>query len=304
MDRRLFLKLLGGAAAGGLLAGCGGAGQTAAPGDAPTSAGPTAPAFDPVAQVTDAEQSLSVLAATYEQIAGAEVPFAFGVRDIDAAPVEDPSLAVYVVPLDGEPAGPFAAESVADPLGGGGLYLSRLPFTEPGVVTVVAVAGDGTRAGSASVPVTTPDTSAFPAPTQSAPVVATPTAAEPLGAENLCTLDPPCGMHEISLDEALAQGRPVVLQFATPAYCQTAICGPSVSVLDEVRRSGEWADTAFIHCEIYADAGQNLLEPVSTWNLPTEPWMYTIDGDGQIVARTDGPLLALPEEVTRLVQTV
>ena len=136
------------------------------------------------------------------------------------------------------------------------------------------------------------------------PVVATPTTADPLGARDLCTLDPPCGMHDVSLDEALQSGRPVVVQFATPAYCQTAICGPTVSVLDEVRRSGDWGDVAFIHCEIYADEGQNLLEPVAEWNLPTEPWLYTIDGDGRIVARTDGPVLALPDQVERLVQTV
>ena len=317
MNRRTFIRAAWTAGAGVLVAACsdagsssGAAGNAVGTTPAPTGAAEAGAApFDPVSQVTDAEQVLSVLAATFEQIAGEQVPFAFGVRDIDNAPVADEDLSVYVVSVgaageEGEIQGPFAASLVDDPTGQGGLYLAELPFTDPGMSTVVAVTGDEQRAGSATVPVTTAETSAFPAPSDAAPVVATPTMAAPLAAEQICTQDPPCGMHDVSLDDALQSGRRVVLQFATPAYCQTAVCGPSVAVLDQVRQEQDWGDIAFIHCEIYADAGQTLLDPVAEWNLPSEPWMYTIGADGRIVARTDGALLTLPDQVSDMVSTL
>jgi hypothetical protein len=248
---------------------------------------------------------LSVTAATYEQLVGDSVPLAFGVLDVAGAPVVDADVQVHVIPLEGEPSGPFPANPVDDPTGRGGLYLADIPLPEPVPTSVVAVTADG-RAGSATIPVATAGSSALPAPGDAAPVVATPTEAAPLGAETICTQDPPCGMHGVSLDDALAEGRPVVLQFATPAYCQTAVCGPSVAVLDEVRQGGDWGDAVFIHCEIYADAGQTLLEPVteSGWGLPSEPWLYTIDASGEIVARSDGPLLTLPDEVRRIAESI
>lgn len=300
----MFLRAVGLAGVGAVVAGCAGGDATAeSPTTAPSGGTSALPTYDPVGAVTDAEDVLSVVAATYEQLAGDAVPFAFGVLDRDNAPVSDAEIQVHVVPVDGEPSGPYPATAAPDPSGRGGLYVAEVPFREAVATSVVAVTTDG-RAGSAAVSVTTPEASAFPAPGQDAPSVATPTAGAPLGADQLCTADPQCGMHEVSLDEALAAGRPIVLEFATPAYCQTAFCGPSVDVLDEVRRGGQWGDVAFIHCEIYADAGQTLLDPVTAWNLPSEPWIYTIDAAGTIVQRTDGPLLTLPEHVERIVGSV
>lgn len=305
MNRRNFLRALGLAGASAAVAACTGA-ESEAQSAAPAAARSTAPlpAFDPVGRVTDADEVLSVVAATYEQLVAEQVPFAFGVLDVDNAPVDGVEIVVHVVPLEGEPSGPYPATSVEDPSGRGGLHLAEIPLTEAGPTSVVAVTADG-RAGAATVPVATPESSAFPAPGAPAPVVATPTTDAPLGADRVCTLDPPCGMHEVSLDEALAAGRPVVLEFATPEYCQTALCGPSVDVLEQVRQGGapgggDWGDVAFVHCEIYADAGQTLLDAVTQWNLPSEPWLYVIDSSGAIVERTDGPLLTLPDRVQQI----
>ena len=300
----MFLRAVGVASAGAFVTACSGSSSASQSAGVP-SAPEAAATFDPVGQVTDAEEVLSVTPATFEQLTGAAVPLAFGVLDIDRAPIVDADLQVHVVPLGGEPSGPFPARAVDDPTGRGGLYLAEIPLREPVPTSVVAVTADN-RAGSATIPVATAESSALPAPGETAPVVATPTPSAPLGAEAICTQDPPCGMHEVSLDDALTAGRPVVVQFATPAFCQTAVCGPSVAVLDEVRQSGEWGDTAFIHCEIYADAGQTLLEPVTEegWGLPSEPWLYTIDSSGTIVGRSDGPLLTLPDQVRRIVESI
>lgn len=303
MHRRDVLRLLGSASAGALLAACSGSSETGSSAPSPTPGGGRATPFDPVAQVTDAEQSLSVTAATWEQLTGTDVPLAFGVLDIDAQPITAESVEVVVVPLDGEPGEPVTAERVEDPTGRGGLYLARLDLPEPGTVSLV-VTTDDDRAGSAVVPVVDAADSAFPAPGDDAPAVATPTTEDPLGAEALCTSSPPCDMHDVSLADALAEGRPVVLQFATPAYCQTAVCGPSVEVLDAVRSEGDWGDVVFVHSEIYADAGQTLLEPVAEFGLPSEPWLYAIDGEGVVVRRVDGPLLTLADHVRDVVTSV
>jgi hypothetical protein len=70
-------------------------------------------------------------------------------------------------------------------------------------------------------------------------------------------------------------------------------------VVEQVRRGFD--DVTFIHCEIFADAGETLGDPVVAWDLPTEPWMFVIDTGGTIVRRADGPLLVVPDEVRSLI---
>lgn len=109
-------------------------------------------------------------------------------------------------------------------------------------------------------------------------------------------------MHDVSLEQAVAEGRPVVLLFATPAYCQTAMCGPAVSNLDEIRGEQDWGDVAFIHVEIYSDEGQTVTQPVQEWGLPSEPWLFTIDREGTIVDRLDSVLI--PDEMREMATAV
>jgi hypothetical protein len=81
--------------------------------------------------------------------------------------------------------------------------------------------------------------------------------------------------------------------FATPALCQSQYCGP---VLDELLDiMAPYRDrVAFVHVEIYqADRGPNVATrapTVAAWHLPSEPWFYTIDGNGIIQARLDGAI--------------
>ena len=163
---------------------------------------------------------------------------------------------------------------------------------------MVVIAGD--RHGEAVMDVVDPADSVLPAPGDPAIPSETPTTADPGAAESLCTRNPDCDMHEDSLADVLEAGRPAVLLFATPAFCQTAVCGPVVDTLEEVHRSTSWGDVAFIHCEIFQDAGETLLTAVEEWGLPTEPWLFAIDADGHIHARLDGPMLA--DELVGLVE--
>lgn len=136
--------------------------------------------------------------------------------------------------------------------------------------------------------------------------------------------DPDLNLYQISLSTALTQGQPIALLFATPGFCRTAVCGPSLKVFGELQRS--FGDKiTFIHSEIYrfpfGDSfsqqnavfqkamtdGRNLSDAerkigVSdayfVWGIQSEPWLFLIDGQGVITARFEGGLTA--EELTPL----
>jgi hypothetical protein len=106
-------------------------------------------------------------------------------------------------------------------------------------------------------------------------------------------------LHAGTIRDALAEGRPILALFATPVYCQSQFCGPTVDALAEVAAEGP-ADTAYIHVEIWHDfQASEINRAAADWLLRdgdlTEPWLFLIDRDGTIVDRWS-PLFD-PEEV-------
>ena len=106
--------------------------------------------------------------------------------------------------------------------------------------------------------------------------------------------DPRPEFYRVSLDEVIGSGTPVAVTFSTPAFCQTKVCGPQLDVLSELQ--AEYSDRShFVHVEIWdnprvmleeGELGLGVLSPVvGDWDLPTEPWTFLIDGDGQVFAR-------------------
>lgn len=300
IDRRAFLRALAVLGAGGALTACAGSGQVSEA-SSPAASAASDPGAEAVAEVApDAEVSLAVIAATFEQLVDQPNPFVFGLFTLEQEPIEGASAQVYAVPSGGgEPVGPWPATPADADVPPGGLYTVEARFPGTGLHEVVVVTDDG-QAGAVAVDVRDASSSQLPAPGQQAQAVATPTEADPLGYTTLCTRAEPCGMHDVSLDEALLREQPIVLLFATPAFCQTAVCGPTVDVLEQVRRDG-FDDVQFIHCEIFSDKGSTLGDPVQAWNLPTEPWLFLIGPGGRIVRRADGPLLVLADQVRSLV---
>lgn len=101
-------------------------------------------------------------------------------------------------------------------------------------------------------------------------------------------------LHELTVAEAIESGKPVVVAFATPAFCQTRFCGPImesvvVPVWEEV---GDRA--VFVHIEPYDlhEARTNgKLVPVpalAEWGLMTEPWVFVLDAEGRVAAKFEG----------------
>lgn len=296
MDRRRFLRsgtLLTALGAGGVLTACAGDGGGAAEGGAAEGGAATIPEGDP---------TLAPQIASFELLTGATRSVPFGLVTLENEPVTGADVEVFLRSLDGEVlAGPVPTRYTEEIADGLGLYVADLPLQQAGQLEFVAVADDGY--GTQAVNVVRPEQSQAPVPGQEATVVATPTMARPMGVTAVCTQQPACGMHEISLDEALEAGRPTMLLFATPAYCQTVVCGPAVGTVDAVRNGGDWGETVWIHAEIYADEPpQPFTKAVAAWQLPTEPWLFSIDSSGAIAERVDGPML--PDTITAMAQAL
>ena len=80
-----------------------------------------------------------------------------------------------------------------------------------------------------------------------------------------------------------------MLVFATPALCQSRICGPVVDVAMQAQ-ADYGSKATFIQQEIYKDNDVNkgFTDQVAAWRLPTEPWTFVIDKSGKITDRFEG----------------
>ena len=283
MNRRHFLTAT---VAVPFLAACGK--DSGGPDPTPSPAGPVALQdvggnAAPGLQIVDAEAELLQGSARY----------AFGLVGPDG-PLGGAKATVH---LGLDPAKPptasvDATELTEAGLADRGLYVAQLPFPDAGryYVAVVAETGSGRMAGGVQVEVKA--TSASPKPGDQAPAVKTPTTKAPAGAAPLCSKKPePCPMHAISLDAALKNGKPTVVVFAAPAFCQTELCGPDVDIVEGVaRKVGGRAN--FIHVEAFVNATNptdgKLAPPLKAFKFTSEPWLYVIDAKGVVSDRISG----------------
>lgn len=133
-----------------------------------------------------------------------------------------------------------------------------------------------------------------PGPGDKAPAAVTRTLADQAIEEISSDDDPDPAFYEFSLDEALSNGRPTVVVFATPAFCVSRTCGP---MLDQVKAASRThPDANYVHVEIYEnlDAATTedlrIVAAVRTWGLPSEPWVFVVDANGEVAARFEGAL--------------
>ena len=114
-------------------------------------------------------------------------------------------------------------------------------------------------------------------------------------ARKITTADPPdTALLRYSVADSLARHHPFVVVFATPKFCQSRTCGPTVDVVDRVRRDLRGTAVRFIHVEIYQDNDpqKGVNQWVKAWHLPTEPWTFVVDRKGVIRARFEGSVAA------------
>ena len=113
--------------------------------------------------------------------------------------------------------------------------------------------------------------------------------------------EPNPAFYQLTVKEAMANKRPSVVSFTTPAFCQTAICAPVLDSAKAVYTSlGD--EVNFIHIEVYQQFNPELVlaDEMAEWNLITEPWTYVLDDSGRIAARLGGPVS--PLELTAVLE--
>lgn len=104
----------------------------------------------------------------------------------------------------------------------------------------------------------------------------------------------PNDMHDVKIKDALAAGRPLVIVFATPAFCVSRFCGPVTEEVEALH--DDYKDRVdFVHIEIWRDFdAQKLNETAREWlqwenGRLVEPFVYVIDKNGVIYDRWEGP---------------
>ena len=176
-------------------------------------------------------------------------------------------------------------------------------FTSPGTWRL-RVEVDGATA-DATVTAKPPDQlPAVPGVGEKLIAMKTPTTKDHRGVDPICTRQPPCPFHEKSLDEAMTSGKAVAFIVSTPAFCQTAICGPVLDLVVD-RAKGLSSTVDFVHAEVYTDdTAKNTTDAVQTYGLTYEPALFLALPDGTIqgtLAYTfDG--VELDAELARIVQ--
>lgn len=171
-----------------------------------------------------------------------------------------------------------------------GLYRLDVAFDRPGTWGVIAHLPDEEPSEMALFSVV-PD-SPVPDVGSAAIAIATPTADDFPLHEISSDPDPDPAFYSLSLDRAVESGRPTVVVFATPAFCTSATCGPTLDAVKDI--ASDFPEVNFVHVEVYENLDVDRFEdlvvaaPVIAWRLPSEPWVYVIDQDGVISGRFEG----------------
>jgi hypothetical protein len=185
------------------------------------------------------------------------------------------------------------AEADAPFRGGGleglGLYVAQLRLDTPGPwLAAITVQRPGAMPVSVPAQFRVLAAATVPAVGQPAPRSHNPTLKDVPDVSYIDSGNPPDDMHSISIADAIAQQRPTLVVFATPAFCESATCGPQVHAVQSLEH--DYRDRlTFIHVEIYRDfkpdpSKRQLTNTVLEWHLQTEPWVFLIDARGVINA--------------------
>ncbi len=191
---------------------------------------------------------------------------AFGVLTSDNSSFIYGKSAVYIARTPEEvPEGPFPAP--ADPLVVEPAFRSRTAAAEKDSIAAIYAAEVDLRPGRYAVLAVTKTpqglvgggtfirvkrSSPVPAVGDRPPPIETETVASAAGnIESIETRIPEDDMHEESFADVIGK-KPVVLLMATPALCQTRVCGPVTDIAAQLQK--EYGDKAtFIHQEVYED---------------------------------------------------
>jgi len=259
-------------------------------------AAPTAAAANPLVKPKPAPGAeLTALQASSELALGRN-RFALGLLDARNQPVTSGTVKLEFFKLkpDGTGEKKSDASAVFRSVGGQskGIWVSPAEFAETGPwgAQISLLAGnEAPKVARMNFEVR----EKFSAPGYGEPAVrsVTPTESDVGGdLSRLCTNQPPCKLHALSIAQALEAGqKPLVAAFATPALCTSATCGPELDAV--LALQGTYGERAnFVHVEIYQYPfdGSRVAPAVDEWHLPSDPWIFVIDKSGIVRDRFEG----------------
>ena len=302
MGRRGFLRgavALSASGAAVYALGCGGDGDGG--GDAtaaPTQAGGSTPS-----STSGAPNTVTPVLLTSEFVAGQQGRFLVGLLDDENEFVRNAQVdlrfftvaangktgtlrgegqAAYeelVVPASASPQGMAHGDTI-------GFYTTSAPFDAGGqwAVEIAATPPGETNPSKIEAAFKVFDAYRIPAPGTVPPASQNDTSATNPNAASLCSRDPVCPLHDKVIADYLGKGRPLVVQFSTPAFCETRFCGPVLDVLLE--QAPAYQDRVdFVHIEVWQDFQlKQYRAATQEWHLPTEPITFFMGPDGTIAS--------------------
>lgn len=90
-------------------------------------------------------------------------------------------------------------------------------------------------------------------------------------------------MYQVSLDEALASNKPIILEFATPGHC--TVCDKQLQVLKGLLAKYE-GDVLFLHMDQYQNP-----EAFKAFGVIGDPWTFVIDSRQTVRFKQPGRML-------------
>lgn len=282
-------------------------GPSVAPDCGPQSADGSYPGWPSAGQVTSDGQLIPLVVSS-QLVAGPPSRFLYSVAD-PANPYvptasADVTTEVAFFALARDPANPVATlpGTFLDSGSGLGLYHVTTTFdcVGPWGMTLTATLPTGqvtARAIFDVLPTGSVPAIGAPAPRSDSPTATTP---EQIAAISTDTSPDP-DLYRLSIAQAVGSGRPTYIVFATPAFCQTATCGPTLDIVKTV--VPEYKDRVdFIHVEPYvlqqtdaglkplldADGHLQVVQAVTDYGLYTEPYQFLVDGAGIVRAEFQG----------------
>jgi hypothetical protein len=108
---------------------------------------------------------------------------------------------------------------------------------------------------------------------------------------------PPDTWHDVTVAQALAAHKPMVLYFGEPGYCPSKTCGPTIAILKQLCTQ-YCTQFSFQHIEDDIPPGPAFVQPNAFPNNPaflafglrSDPWVYFVNSAGVVTDRFEGPV--------------